>query len=97
MALSNILREPRREITETLFGMGALAIPILADVYFAVWFHKFTGPNNACPIPVGMIIGILFFAFTGILLLISHVFGEWICDSLADRGLDPRPKQRYRR
>lgn len=48
MALSNILREPRREIIETLVGIAIFIIPVYLDYRFGLWFEKATGgPRGA--------------------------------------------------
>lgn len=39
MALSNIFREPRREITESAIGLGIFAAAAWADYHFAVWLQ----------------------------------------------------------
>ncbi len=57
MALSNILREPRREITETLIGIMATGSFLFVDYKFAVWFEKITNNGGACPWPLGLFMG----------------------------------------
>jgi hypothetical protein len=37
----------------------------------------------------------LIFLLTAALLLLGHAIGEVICDSLGNKGLELRPKQRY--
>lgn len=97
MALSNIYREPRREITESVLGILVFSIFVFADYHFATWFHEFSGGARVgCPVPLGFVIG-LFALFALVLLLyITHWFGESVCDFLADRGLELRPKIRRR-
>lgn len=95
MALSNILNEPRREITETLIGLVPIVALLYCDYRFALWFQAFTGgPEKGCPWPGGLLIGLLIFMFGLLLLLAIHFVGEEICDALANRGFDPRPKVR---
>lgn len=91
MALTNIFREPRREITEFVVGIavvGAIGVP---DYYFATWFEAV---SNGCPWPLGMIIG----AAAGLCLVLAaiatHALGEGICDTLDRRGLRLRPANR---
>jgi hypothetical protein len=101
MALSNIRREPRREITESAIGIVALVLFLWGDYRFSAWFYLFTGgaAHNGCPWQVGMFLGPLFIV---VLVLVglglaygTHALGELICDAFADGGLELRPKQRY--
>lgn len=100
MALSNIFREPRREITETLIGIAVAGMLLILDYYMA----------TAYPIPIidsSYIerVGISMFAYpvmlgialAGILLAAAgvHALGESICDSLQAAGVHLRPKKRY--
>jgi len=95
VALSNILREPRREITESVAGIAIFIIPVWLDYHFAVWLYAATGGNNrALPVPIGMIAGVFVVAAILGLLLFTHFVGEEICDFLADRGLELRPRNR---
>ena len=41
MALSNMLREPRREIIETVVGFGAVVLALGLDYGFALWLEDF--------------------------------------------------------
>ena len=94
MALSNIFREPRREITESAVGIAAFALLVYGDYEFASWFHEVTKPVGACPIPIGMILGVIA-ALLGIgALFLTHAIGEGVCNSLARRGVELRPKRR---
>lgn len=103
MALSNIFREPRREITETFVGLLAFA------AYLAITYAA------ACQFPLGNVSPInhgggdvpfiitfaawlaalpcvsMLLAFAGIFI---HFIGEEVCDSLEDRGIHLRPRQR---
>lgn len=97
MALTNIFREPRREITESAVGLVVFGLLSWGDYVFAQWFQAVTGDehgHDACPWQLGMVFGV-FFAFIAFLLLVlSHYAGEVICGSLAKRGLELRPKVR---
>ena len=97
MALSNIFREPRREITETVVGFMVFLGFAYIDMHFAFWFQGVTGGfNNGCPWPIGFIfVGPVIMIVLILLALLIHAIGEWICNSLARRGLELRPKQRY--
>lgn len=103
MALSNILREPRREITESSIGVLMVMAIGLAPIWgawrFAVWFQLVSGGvDHGCPRGLGLVIGILAevlaFGIASIFLLFTHAIGEDVCDAMARRGFDPRPKDR---
>lgn len=95
MALSNIFREPKRELIESAIGICLFACGLWVDYHFACWFHDATsGVQGGCPVPLGMVIGIILLAVTWLALLFTHFIGELICDSLALRGLELRPKNR---
>lgn len=99
MALSNIFREPRREITESALGIGALAIVLYPDYRFAIWLQAQTidpHGNFGCPWPLGMIVGFICLFFFGLVLFTTHSIGEGICNFLARHGAELRPKQRRR-
>lgn len=95
MALSNIRKEPRREITESLVGITVLLLLIFFDHPAAVWFHEVTG---GCPVPLGMILVpialILLIGVTYLFLWSTHALGELVCGTLATFGLELRPKRR---
>jgi hypothetical protein len=96
MALSNIFREPRREITESLVGLSIFAAVLVPDYYLALWFQGVTGgPNGGgCPWPVGMFFGLV----VGFILILgsieAHELGDAVCNALQRRDLHLRPKQR---
>jgi hypothetical protein len=98
MALSNIFREPRREITESLIGVTIFAVPLYWDYRLTLAVNA-TSPHPL-PVPVGMLIlgGVVI--VIGLIgwgaALLTHFIGEEICDSLARRGLELRPKERRR-
>lgn len=97
MALSNIFREPRREITESVIGIAAFGGFLFFDSYFARWFHDVTGsvnPHNACPIPIGYVVGIFAFVLLLLIVFLTHLLGEGLCDFMANRGLELRPRNR---
>lgn len=95
MALSNIFREPRREMIESIVGLSALGALAYGDYHLAVWFHEVTKPIGACPVPIGMILGVVAAVAAIAALFATHSFGEWVCNSLAQRGYELRPKRRY--
>lgn len=100
MALSNIFREPRREITESVVGLAlaaAILVPLLwVDYHFARWFEEITGGagNGGCPWQLGMgLFGPM--AGLGIMaaLFATHELGDRACDALERRGLQLRPRR----
>ncbi len=99
MALSNILKEPRREIIETIVGLSVAGIYFYIDYCFASLIANHV--HMVTPEPWGLIFTIGFIAFWFItlalwaLLLIVHGLGDSICNGLKKLGYDPRPTQRY--
>lgn len=97
MALSNILREPRREIIESVVGIAAFLVCVWLDSFFARWFHEVTGGDHGgCPVPLGYLFGLLAAVLLVICVFATHALGETVCGFLANRGMEIRPKQRYR-
>ena len=96
MALSNIFREPRRELTESVVGTVVTGLLLWADYHAAHWFYLASGgEGKGCPWPLGMILlPIVALGATCTFLFIPHVIGEALCDALARRGLELRPKRR---
>ena len=103
MALSNIFREPRREITEQVFGTAAVGIPI-AFVWWASgqvpdgWYDATSTLGYIAERGLTML-GIAVAGAIGLIIvvglaLLTHSVGEDICNALARRGADPRPRQR---
>ncbi len=103
MALSNIFREPRREITESVVGMIVVAALIFADYRFGMWLQNYLNAHSGLSpgcwngfFIVGMIFGVFaIFAACQVLFIFPHWVGEVACDLLANLGADPRPKRRY--
>src|SRR5689334_3951872 len=75
MALGNIFKEPRREITETLLGISIVGPLIWIDWQFAQWFQEYTTTvhesyvSAGVPWPIGMMVGTL-----GVVLIIMAFF-----------------------
>lgn len=99
MALSNIFNEPRREITETLVGIGGvLAVPALfyplglginAEIGYRSlewWQATIVGA-----------VGLFFLAVALVMLLVVavalHRLGEGVCALLDGFGIELRPKR----
>ena len=93
MALTNILREQRRELTETVVGLALVGPLVVADYYFAAWLQSADHEPNPLPIPLGMILGVLSLVGCVAVLMVVHVIGEALCDSLARHGRELRPRQ----
>jgi len=97
MALSNIFREPRREITETVVGLLAFSLPMWAIFRLALWMRAADRPPILpliCYLVVATVVVALFFTFGGLILFLIHEAGEWICDGLQERGIHLRPRDR---
>lgn len=97
MALSNIGKEPRREIIESLLGILTFGGIIAGFVFWEIWLRSLPWPGNSPPPPtIGSIMLLIGLSILYGLLQLTHFIGEVVCDWFADQGLDPRPKQRYR-
>lgn len=99
MALGNIFREPRREITETIIGVAIVSAVIYADYCFGVWLQSQmslrSDPTHWDGFWVmGMMIGAAGLSVSVILLFGAHALGEGICNRLQDAGIHLRPRQR---
>lgn len=103
MALSNMGREPRRELTESAVGLVVCAVVLglwlPADYWFAEVLKQATlsDPGGPCPITLGMFLGAfttVCLIFMGITLVhLTHYWGEKICDALARHGYELRPRR----
>ncbi len=97
MALSNIFREPRREITESVIGLLVTA-PIFGWIYFlSGWLRD----HDSTPImPLSFYIaGALLFTLGGAamsagILLITHAIGDGVCNALQRGDIHLRPRNR---
>lgn len=98
MALSNIRKEPRREITESLIGMVCVAGALWLDYAGSRFVNFVFFLKGPCPIALAMIllpIVLLVVFLLGVLLVsVTHGLGEVVCGRLAKVGFDPRPKVR---
>jgi len=107
MALSNILKEPRREITESLTGIVVFSVVMIpfawADYLIAVHIRTVTGhrPDELLIIPLVFATGLLTIcamvaiSVGRLFLLGTHALGEVICTLLEKLGIQMRPRQRY--
>lgn len=97
MALSNIFREPRREIVETVVG-AAIVLPLIyADYQFGLWFQARNSSQETAHLVFGMIVGLFGLAIAGVILTGIHALGDAVCNRLQERVIHLRPKQRVRR
>jgi hypothetical protein len=100
MALSNVFREPRREITEQLVGTIIVGAFSLVDYKFAAWsLIGYVPRGDEAPYGVmfafAMFVGALICPLAFALLTIVHFVGDKVCGWLDQRGLRLRPKERY--
>lgn len=103
MALSNIFREPRREITESAVGMfvgcGFVGAIGFSDYWVATWFYQATGSEHGgCPVPLGMVLGLMTLVVLSpvifLFVFLTHELGDAICNGLDQLGLRLRPINR---
>ena len=104
MALSNIFREPKRELIEQWFGfvafigfvVGIAALNsgltiagalLVAGDYWPPTFHDWAY-IQILVLPSMLVIWFLTY--------LVHELGEAVCNGMAARGHDPRPKNRPR-
>lgn len=98
MTISNIGREPRRELTEQWYGF------MTAFVLFTVWLCvgllmcllcDGTVFVSTAELIAAMGLSIPILAVGVGVIYGMHALGESVCNAMARRGNDPRPKQRY--
>lgn len=98
MALSNIFREPRREIIETAVGLAIMVVIFGADYAFARWLEALCGldSSGAARIPwlLGLVVGLGAGMIIMLLAMLTHLIGEAVCDSLQEHGVRLRPRNR---
>ena len=91
MALSNILKEPRREITEQLVGtLVIFALPVADAIFarYAPWPSDYTFWDLGIILALGV-------AAMVIVADMIHAIGEATCNALEARGVHLRPRRRY--
>lgn len=103
MALSNIFREPRRELTETgigtaVFAVGAIPVAFL-DHWVAMNVIQPSPGQTDLPIIVAahvlaMLLCIMGAVAVAGLAVFIHFIGEEICDALQTAGIHLRPRKR---
>jgi hypothetical protein len=97
MALSNVLREPRRELIEQGFGIlvagGFVGIDYIAA---SLIYANLMGPTHMTgDFVFAVFIAAVSIIFVGFAFVLIHWVGEGVCNSMARRGYDPRPETRY--
>lgn len=101
MALSNILNEPRRELTEQAVGLVILIALFWPAYYVGEGLYRHDPPSyqNTPNWWFDMFAGVLFTAmgWVGVITitLFMHRVGEKLCNLLAQQGWEVRPKKRY--
>ena len=104
MALSNIFREPRRELTESVVGLVAgiavLGSIALADFLIALCLVRLL--NGTIDVSMdefraAMLLGLVVLLCMIPVALITHALGEGVCDTLQARGIHLRPRNRPKR
>ena len=91
MALSNLLNEPQREITETVVGIAAIVPFGILDYYTATWIYK-PGKDDFIFLLFFTTIFIFLCLFVLIIAaILIHLLGEFICNTLDRHGLHLRP------
>jgi hypothetical protein len=99
MALSNIFREPRREITESMVGITVFGLIVAVPVTIA-WkgANAWVAADPHAPFAEALLLVILGEAGAAIatvgLAMMTHAIGERIYNALAQRGLELRPRRR---
>lgn len=100
MALSNMLNEPRRELTESAIGIAVLAVVVGAAIYVDGWIARalcggMKGTAGTGDMVLGYALGFLIMILGGCIfagvVFGSHALGESVCAWLARHGADPRP------
>lgn len=94
MALSNIFREPRREITESVVGIVSFVGVVGGILYANYLVVTALGATKT----VDLVFGSFFMIFVDMaliaLLFLTHAIGDGICNVLQDRGIHLRPRNR---
>lgn len=98
MALSNMLREPRREITETLLGIIVLIPAAWIDYHLALWIQS-QSYHGDVPLILCLVFSTILMgagiAASIVLAVFTHWVGERACAWLNVIGIEIRPRDRY--
>ena len=103
MALSNIFREPKRELIEQWYGFVAFVVfavgLVICDLAIVAlnmeigWVRPFWDWKD---IEAGQIFAIPGLFIVAFFVYLIHDLGEAVCNGMQARGRDPRPKNRPR-
>jgi hypothetical protein len=96
MALSNIFREPKREIIESVVGVAIVGFVLYFDWKFACWFQAQVMPTDHVFRIIGILAGLIIFMLAFGLVIFTHWVGEGVCEILKNHGLELRPNPRER-
>jgi uncharacterized BrkB/YihY/UPF0761 family membrane protein len=100
VALSNVFREPRRELIETGVGAvivaGIVVITTIPATYIA---NTMTRVDPKFDYSLAFVLGVAIVVVAGLLTcliaMIVHSVGEEVCDKLEKNGIRLRPKERF--
>lgn len=105
MALSNITKEPRRELIESALGYLALIPLPLIWYYMGMFFYRWDTTDTpggriaagivGPPVIVGLAMLAVLVLYL-VLFLIPHKVGEGVSAFLTEHGWDPRPEIRWK-
>jgi hypothetical protein len=95
VALTNILREPVREVTESMVGIAIVVAVLGADYLFSAWLNEgIPARDYSCFLALGMLVGLIFAGMIVIGLAATHALGTAVCNALDRRGIQLRPIRR---
>ncbi len=94
MALSNIFREPRREITESVVGLAIFGVVVWGDYIFARWCQTWDDSSLLFWMFMGALGAMTSVTAAIVVLFATHVLGDFICSVLEDSGIRLRPRRR---
>ena len=93
MALSNIFREPGREIVESAVGLTAFGGFIWLDYWIASGFQDRNPGEDIFECMFLTFMALLFLLPVLVVILwVTHAIGEGICNMLEARGVQMRPR-----
>lgn len=97
MALSNIFREPRREITETVVGIALFAGFGVPDYFLVAYMYAHDTSKYLPPFLVYLLV-MTFFVAAAVAAVVGvafgiHAIGEVACNALDRRGIHLRPRR----
>jgi hypothetical protein len=90
MALSNIFREPQREITESVVGIVLLTAFIFAGYLFCLWI----GCKRWEDFVLGGALWLLVVGAVWLFITVTHDIGDEVCNALQRANIHLRPRNR---